>query len=223
MIFRLADANMYTDMNKDCHNPIIDRAIALHKMIRLFTLAGGGEGYLNFMGNEFGHPEWIDFPREGNGWSFHYCRRQWSLLENGFLKYQWLGDFDREMVRLTKRNNMFEQRMANLLLLQEPEKVIAFYRKGLLFAFNFNTSQSYTNVRIPVPNNADYTMKLSSDDVVYGGQGLVEYMTYEAKEIDGKYYVDLYLPARTAVVLKEGRIRKAKRAVEAKTETDSIK
>ena len=93
MIFRLAGANMYTDMNKDCHNPVIDRAIALHKMIRLFTLSGGGEAYLNFMGTEFGHPEWIDFPREGNGWSFHYCRRQWSLKDNGMLKYQWLGDY----------------------------------------------------------------------------------------------------------------------------------
>jgi len=211
MIFRLADANMYTDMDKACHNPVIDRAIALHKMIRLFTLAGGGEAYLNFMGNEFGHPEWIDFPREGNDWSFHYCRRQWSLLENGYLKYQWLGEFDKDMVALTKRNNMFQQRMADLCLLKEPEKIIAFYRKGLLFAFNFHPSNSLTNVLIPVPNNADYTVKLCSDDEKYGGQNLVEYMTYPVKEFDGKFYVELYLPARTAVVLKEGRIRKGKK------------
>jgi len=209
MIFRLADANMYTDMNKECHNPVIDRTVALHKMIRLFTLAGGGEAYLNFMGNEFGHTEWIDFPREGNGWSFHYCRRQWSLRDNGFLKYQWLGDFDKDMVALTKRNNMFQQRMADLCLLKEPEKTIAFYRKGLLFAFNFHPSQSLTNVLVPVPNNADYTVKLCSDDEKYGGQNLVEYMTYPVKKFDGKYYVELYLPARTAVVLKEGRIRKS--------------
>lgn len=114
MIFRLADASMYTDMNRDCHNPVIDRAIALHKMIRLFTLAGGGEAYLNFMGNEFGHPEWIDFPREGNGWSFHYCRRQWSLYHNKALKYGWLGDFDKDMIKLTKESRIFDQRMANL-------------------------------------------------------------------------------------------------------------
>ena len=98
LIFRLADAAMYTQMEKSVHTPVIDRAIALHKMIRLFTLAGGGEAYLNFMGNEFGHPEWIDFPREGNGWSFHYCRRQWSLVENDALKYQWLGRVDKDMV-----------------------------------------------------------------------------------------------------------------------------
>ena len=210
MIFRLADAAMYTDMDKECHNPVIDRAIALHKMIRLFTLAGGGEAYLNFMGNEFGHPEWIDFPREGNGWSFHYCRRQWSLLDNGFLKYQWLGDFDRDMIRLTKRNHMFQQRMGDLRLCRDSDQVIAFYRKGLLFAFNFNPVQSFTDVRIPVPANADYEVKLSSDDEQYGGQNRIEHMVYPVQEEDGTYSISLYLPARTAVVLKEGRIRKAK-------------
>ncbi len=210
MIFRLADAAMYTDMKKDCHNPLIDRAIALHKMIRLFTLAGGGEAYLNFMGNEFGHPEWIDFPREGNGWSFHYCRRQWHLMLDETLKYQWLGDFDRDMVKLTKRNNIFEQRMADLCLLKEPEKVIVFYRNGLLFAFNFNTTQSLTNVLVPVPAKADYELKMSTDDVEYGGNGLVEHMKYPVKEFDGQNYIELYLPARTAMVFKEGKVKAAK-------------
>ena len=211
MIMRLADAGMYTDMDKACHNLNIDRTIALHKMIRLFTLAGGGEAYLNFMGNEFGHPEWIDFPREGNNWSFHYCRRQWSLRDNGFLKYQWLGDFDHDMVMLTKRHKIFTQRMADLRLMKGPEQTIVFSRKNLLFAFNFSPSQSLTNVLVPVPNDADYEVKLCTDDVQYGGQGLVEHITYPAKAFDGQYYVELYLPARTAVVLKEGKIRKAKK------------
>jgi 1,4-alpha-glucan branching enzyme len=100
MIFRLADAAMYTDMEKHCHNPHIDRAIALHKMIRLFTIGAGGEAYLNFMGNEFGHPEWIDFPREGNGWSHHYCRRQWSLVDNTTLHYGELNEFDKTRIAL---------------------------------------------------------------------------------------------------------------------------
>ena len=228
IIFRLADANMYTDMDKACHNPVIDRAIALHKMIRLFTLGGGGEAYLNFMGNEFGHPEWIDFPREGNGWSFHYCRRQWSLLENGYLKYQWLGEFDRDMIHLAKESDIFKQRMADLMLLKEPEKVIVFYRKGLLFAFNFNTTQSFTNILVPVHNNADYTLELSSDDEQYGGQELVKHMTYHSKKFDGKYYVELYLPARTAIVLKEGEIHEepaevVKEEIVKETKTDKKK
>ena len=209
LIFRLADAAMYTDMDKACHNPVIDRAIALHKMIRLFTLAGGGEAYLNFMGNEFGHPEWIDFPREGNGWSFHYCRRQWSLRDNGFLKYQWLGDFDHDMVKLTKTHRIFQQRMADLKLLKGPEKVIVFYRKGLLFAFNFDPSRSLTNVLVPVPTDAEYTLELSTDDSKYGGQDLVANIPYPTKQFDGQPYVELYLPARTAIVLKERPVRKS--------------
>ena len=203
MIFRLADAAMYTDMEKRTHNLVIDRAIALHKMIRLFTLGGGGEGYLNFMGNEFGHPEWIDFPREGNGWSFHYCRRQWSLRENGLLKYQWLGDFDEDMVKLTKENQLFTQRMGDLRLNMRPEKVLVFYRKGLLFAFNFHPNQSQENVLVPVPQPGVYNIALSTDDGKYGGFDQISHIPYPTKEIDGVHYVELYLPARTAVVLKE--------------------
>ncbi len=202
VMFRLADANMYTDMNKDCHNPVIDRAVALHKMIRLFTLAGGGEGYLNFMGNEFGHPEWIDFPREGNGWSFHYCRRQWSLLNNGFLKYGWLGDFDKDMVSLSKEHRIFDQKMPDLLLLKNPEQTIVFYRNGLIFAFNFSPSNSLTNVLVPIFEEKDYQVALCSDDFCYGGNGHVHHITYSSKKFDGQNYIELYLPARTAIVLK---------------------
>ncbi len=206
MIFRLADAAMYTDMDKACHNVVIDRAIALHKLIRLFTLAGGGEGYLNFMGNEFGHPEWIDFPREGNGWSFHYCRRQWSLKHNGYLKYQWLGDFDRDMVTLTKEAELFSQRMGDLRL--TDGKVLVFYRKGLLFAFNFAPEESRTDVEVRVPNYADYEVVLSSDDEKYGGWDRIGHDKYPVRRVKGENVVKLYLPARTAVVLREGKIKK---------------
>ena len=203
MIFRLADAAMYTDMDKAVHNLVIDRAIALHKMIRLFTLGGGGEGYLNFMGNEFGHPEWIDFPREGNGWSFNYCRRQWSLMDNGYLKYQWLGDFDRDMVSITKENGLFTQRMGDLRLNMRPEKVLAFYRHGLLFAFNFHPSASQTGVQIPVSRPGVYDVVLCTDDEKYGGFDQIQHIPYPTQKKDGKYFLELYLPARTAVVLKE--------------------
>lgn len=207
MIFRLADAAMYTDMDKSCHNPIIDRAIALHKMIRLFTLAGGGEGYLNFMGNEFGHPEWIDFPREGNQWSFHYCRRQWSLADNGFLKYQWLNAFDKDMIRILKRERLFEDRTGNLRYLHEDDKLIAFIRKGLLFAFNFHQDRSQECWRICVPDHADYEVVLSSDDEIYGGWDQIQHMICPVREDDGQCFIEIYLPARTAVVLKAGKIR----------------
>ena len=204
LIFRLADAAMYTDMEKSTHNPVIDRAIALHKMIRLFTLAGGGEAYLNFMGNEFGHPEWIDFPREGNGWSFHYCRRQWSLRDNGLLKYEWLGQFDEDMIHLAKDADLFSMQMGNLRLIDSGRQVIAFYRKGLLFAFNFSPCNSYTDVEISLPAIADYQVALCSDDGKYGGNDLIAHMKYTAQvDSQGNSTVRLYLPARTAVVLKE--------------------
>ena len=204
LIFRLADAAMYTDMEKSTHNPVIDRAIALHKMIRLFTLAGGGEAYLNFMGNEFGHPEWIDFPREGNGWSFHYCRRQWSLRDNGLLKYEWLGQFDEDMIHLAKDADLFSMQMGNLRLIDSGRQIIAFYRKGLLFAFNFSPCNSYTDVEISLPAIADYQVALCSDDGKYGGNDLIAHMKYTAQvDSQGNSAVKLYLPARTAVVLKE--------------------
>ena len=223
MIFRLADAAMYTDMNKDCHNPTIDRAIALHKMIRLFTLAGGGEGYLNFMGNEFGHPEWIDFPREGNGWSFHYCRRQWSLKNNGFLKYEWLDKFDKDMVKVTKENGMFNQQMADMMLMKAPEQTCAFYRGSLLFVFNFHFANSLNNVLIPVHQPGEYTVILSSDDEKYGGFGNVKMQTYSSKVFDGKHYIELYIPARTCFVLKEKVILPPPVVAEAPAEAEAPK
>ena len=203
MMFRLADAHMYTDMEKTCRTTEIDRAVALHKMIRLFTLAGAGEAYLNFMGNEFGHPEWIDFPREGNGWSFHYCRRQWSLVDNELLKYRWLGDFDHDMITLTKRCRLFTQSMGDLRLLNGPEKLIVFARKGLLFAFNFHPTRCASGVLVPVRSRAQYTLELSTDDEKYGGQGHVAPASCLTREIDGQAYAELSLPARTAAVWKE--------------------
>ncbi|MBO5170821.1 MAG: alpha amylase C-terminal domain-containing protein [Oscillospiraceae bacterium] len=225
MIFRLADAAMYTDMDKATHNLTIDRAIALHKMIRLYTLAGGGEAYLNFMGNEFGHPEWIDFPREGNGWSFHYCRRQWSLRDNDFLKYQWLGEFDQDMIALAKSVDLFKMRFGDLRFHDNGKKIIVFYRQGLMFAFNFNPTQSFTDVKVSLPHIADYEVVLNTDDPKYGGQGLIGNVPYPAiVDEKGNSVISLYLPARSALVLKEGEIRqlpvgKAEEAVSAQDVT----
>ncbi len=202
MIFRLADAAMYTSMDKTIQNPIIDRAIALHKMIRLFTLAGGGEGYLNFMGNEFGHPEWIDFPREGNGWSFDYCRRQWSLV-NPYLKYDWLNAFDQDMVAIARENRIFDQRMGDMRAMLEKEQACAFYRKGLLFVFHFHPRNSLQKMRISVPNPGEYSVVLSSDDKKYGGFENIKKKRCPTITENGQHYLELSVPARTCFVLKE--------------------
>ena len=202
MIFWFADAAMYTDMNKDCHNPTIDRAIALHKMTRLITMAAGGAGYLTFMGNEFGHPEWIDFPREGNGSSFHYCRRQWSLLENNSLKYQCLNDFDHDMIEVAKKYRIFDQTYPDLKWMHEDDHVIAFERGGLVFVFNFDPTRAYSDYAIPVSKGKDHKVLFTTDDWRYNGFGNIYHNTVSAYTpgMEGNN-IRLYLPPRTAIVL----------------------
>ena len=203
MIFRFADAAMYDQMSSDCHTPVIDRAVALHKMLRLITMAAGGNGYLNFMGNEFGHPEWIDFPRPGNGSSFKYCRRQWSLMYDPSLKYQYLNAFDRDMIKTAKYYKIFDQGWPTLKWIHEDDHVIAFERGGLLFVFNFSPDRSYTNYTIPVSVPVDHEVLFSSDDYCYGGFGRVSrFEPSRYKKEGGTGALRMYLPARTAIVLK---------------------
>ena len=202
LLFRLAGAAMYDQMGRNCHTPVIDRATALHKLIRLLTMAAGGTGYLTFMGNEFGHPEWIDFPRPGNGNSFQYCRRQWSLLANPALKYQGLNDFDHDMIHTAKYYRIFDQVWPELRWLHEDDHVLAFERGGLLFVFNFDPNRSFTDYAIPVSRGADHRVLFTSDDWRYGGYGRIGHDTHSAC-IPGREgnFVRLYLPARTAAVL----------------------
>lgn len=210
MIFRFADANMYTDMEKSTHNPVIDRAIALHKMIRLFTLAGGGEGYLNFMGNEFGHPEWIDFPREGNGWSHQYARRQWDLVDNKELCYHYLGDFDAAMNRLLTGVKDFQETPVVEIWHNDDDQVLAYRRKNLIFVFNFHPTKSFTDYGFLVPTGA-YDVVLNTDNPAFGGFGSSDDSVRHFTNFDPLYKKDkkewlkLYVPARSAVVLRKAK------------------
>ena len=202
LMFRLADAAMYTDMDKITHKITIDRARALHKMLRLLTFAAGGDAYLNFMGNEFGHPEWIDFPREGNDWSYHYCRRQWSLADNGYLKYEWLNDFDRDMVKLATERNLFNQVMPHLDKVHVKDHTLAFERSGMLFVFNFHPTRTCEDYPIPVTQPKDYMPILSTDEKRFGGFDQIKFMRYSAQsKYDKGNELTMYLPPRTAVVL----------------------
>ena len=198
LIFRLIDKEMYFHMKKDDPNLVVDRGLALHKMIRLLTASVNNGGYLNFMGNEFGHPEWIDFPREGNDWSYKYARRQWDLLDSSKLKYQGLANFDSEMVELLKNvNGGVEYVFEN-----NGDKVLSFIRDNKLFVFNFNPEKSFEGYRLPVARAGSYRVLLSSDELANGGFGSIvkSDIKHEAYEVDGRWYVDLYLPARTSVV-----------------------
>ena len=202
-MFRMCDQEMYWGMDKSYRSFTIDRAMALHKMIRLLTMSLGGEGYLTFMGNEFGHPEWIDFPREGNGWSYHYCRRQWSLADNQNLKYEFLNTFDKDMVSMAKKQKVLSGH-DHQLLVHEDDKVMVYKKGGALFAFNFHCNKSYDGYFVPAPGAGKYQVIMSTDDFCYGGDGRIYHQTYTAtKRQDGTYGFQIYLPSRTAVVFRK--------------------
>lgn len=208
IIFRLIDADMYWHMQKGDANYVVNRGIALHKMIRLITASTMNGGYLNFMGNEFGHPEWIDFPREGNGWSCKYARRQWDLVDNKNLLYHVMADFDADMLKLLKGVKSFQTTPVQEIWHNDEDQVLAFQRKDLIFVFNFNPKKSFTDYGFLV-TPGKYMAVLNTDSPLYGGNGLtddtVEHFTIAdplyARE--KKEWLKIYIPARTAVVLKK--------------------
>lgn len=201
--FRLMDKEMYWHMHKDDPDLIIERGMALHKMIRMFTISLGGQAYMNFMGNEFGHPEWIDFPREGNEWSYKYCRRQWSLVDNPELKYQYLSNFDRAMLSLIRENHIMRSLFARQMNMDEANKTIVFERNNLVFLFNFHPFNSIPNYRFRVPKAGAYKIILNSDDVEYGGHGRIDTsIEYKSQRIDGSHFVRVYATNRTCLVFK---------------------
>ncbi len=206
--FQLADAAIYYGMAQGQNGLEVDRAIALHKMARLATAALNGGAYLNFMGNEFGHPEWIDFPRAENGWSYHHARRQWSLRDDPSLRFKGLGDFDAAMLGALKSAPKFDTFSAQKLLADEPDKVLAFVRGDLLFVFNFHPSASYTDYGVLVPPATKWAHLLDTDETRFGGQGRIARAQTYAPALVPKagelvQQIRLYLPARTATVLKQ--------------------
>ena len=203
IMFRLCDSEMYTHMSKLTPSLVIDRGIALHKMIRLITASLAGEGYLNFMGNEFGHPEWIDFPREGNGWSYHYCRRQWSLCDTPDLRYCELSEFDRDMITLIRSGGILKKRAVQRWI-HQGDKVMIYSKGAYIFAFNFHPTVSFERYFIPSPVG-EYEVALSSDDAKYGGHGRTDssVLYRSSKQKNGKAGFFCYLPNRTAVVFKK--------------------
>lgn len=210
IIFRLIDADMYWHFKQGDENDMVHRGIALHKMIRLVTLGTINGGYLNFMGNEFGHPEWIDFPREGNGWSYKYARRQWNLVDNPELDYHFLGDFDRQMIEVVKGEKNFIKTPVQEIWHNDGDQVLAFMRGDLVFVFNFSPTRSFTDYGFLVPEG-DYKVVLNSDAKEFGGNGfaddtMVHHTNFDpVYEKDHKGWLKLYIPARSAVVLKKDK------------------
>jgi 1,4-alpha-glucan branching enzyme len=173
-------------------------------MIRLATFATNGGGYLNFMGNEFGHPEWIDFPREGNNWSYKYARRQWHLADNKELRYHWLGDFDKAMIELADEKGFLKEPWCNMVLDNQGDQILAFERSNLLFVFNFNPNRSFKDYGIQT-HPGKHTLLLNTDSPKFGGFGNIDetvtYMSERIGGVSGQNWLKLYLPPRTAIVL----------------------
>ena len=208
IIFRLIDADMYWHFKHGDENDTVWRGIALHKMIRLVTCAAMNGGYLNFMGNEFGHPEWIDFPREGNGWSYKYARRQWNLVDNPDLDYHFLGDFDKAMLEVVKSEPKFNTTPVQEIWHNDSDQILAFERGNLVFVFNFSPTRSFADYGFLV-KEGEYNVVLNTDAKAFGGNGLADdsvahFTNYDALYAkDGKGWLKLYIPARSAVVLRK--------------------
>lgn len=208
IIFRLIDADMYWHFKKGDETGTVNRGIALHKMIRLVTASTINGGYLNFMGNEFGHPEWIDFPREGNGWSYRYARRQWNLVDNNELDYHYLGDFDRQMIKVLKSIKSIQNTPVTEIWHNDGDQILAYMRGDLIFVFNFNPTRSFTDYGFLVPTGS-YDVVLNTDSKEFGGNGFaddtISHLTNydEAYVNERKEWLKLYIPARSAVVLKK--------------------
>ncbi|MDR2907263.1 MAG: alpha amylase C-terminal domain-containing protein [Bacteroidales bacterium] len=196
LIFRLLDKEMYTSMSVLTPSLLVDRGLALHKLIRLVSLSTAGNGYLTFMGNEFGHPEWIDFPREGNGWSYYYARRQWSLCDDTLLKYHFLNAFDKAMIHLIKQSAMFDAQPFAIVQ-NIPDQVLVFKRGDFVFVFNFNPKKSFTDYGFQV-DEGTYKILLCSDDTAFGGSNRIDtdlaYSTHQ-------HTLKLYIPNRIGMVL----------------------
>lgn len=203
--FWLMDANMYSGMSVFAENLAVDRGVALHKMIRLFTFSLAGEAYLNFMGNEFGHPEWIDFPREGNNFSGHYARRQWSLVDAEHLRYGGLARFDQAMLSLDDQFGLLGDPLIQQLAVHEDTRQLIYRRGPLVFAFNFHAHESFTDLRIPIPDATDYAVVMDSDAVTFGGHGRVNegarYSWLSEPMYGCAQSTTIYLPSRSAQVL----------------------
>ena len=201
LAFWLMDQEMYWHMAKEDQHPVIERGIALHKMIRMVTLVLGGEGWLNFMGNEFGHPEWLDFPREGNGWSYHYCRRQWSLEDNPELKYQWLGDFDRDLIHFARRANLLATPPAQVIHIDHGPKILVAERGNFIFVFNFSVSSSLFGYPIRVPGMETRQLVLDTDAPDFGGHGRLDPQFHYPVNEEG--IMKIYSPSRTGLVFEK--------------------
>ncbi|CAL5392773.1 unnamed protein product [Camellia sinensis] len=188
---------------------LLFRGCSLHKMIRLITFTIGGHAYLNFMGNEFGHPKRVEFPMESNNFSFSLANRRWDLLENGV--HSELLYFDKDMMNMDENERILSRGLPNIHHVNDTTMVTSYSRGPLLFIFNFHPTTSYENYSVGVEEAGEYQVILNTDEKKYGGQALIAQDQYIqrtiSKRIDGlRNCLVVPLPYRSAQVYKLTRI-----------------
>lgn len=203
----LFDKEIYDNMSLMSHETLtISRGMNLHKMIRLITIALGGESYLNFEGNEFGHPEWLDFPRDGNNHSYKHCRRQFNLADDELLRYKQLLNFDNKMLDLIKHSKCTISNHQYISLNHEDDKIIVFEKGTLLFIFNFHPSKSFEGYKVGTQMSKPHKIVLNTDSKFFGGHERIHenyiYEPVKEKYFNRDYSFQIYIPSRCAIVLE---------------------
>jgi 1,4-alpha-glucan branching enzyme len=128
-------------------------------------------------------------------------------VDDELLRYKYMYAFDMQMNQAESRHGWLATPQAYISLKHEGDKLIAFERGGLLFIFNFHTSQSYENYRIGVEEPGCYGILVNSDEKRFGGHGRVsegsEYFTFPGPWCNRSNYIQVYIPCRTALVLSK--------------------
>lgn len=205
LAFWLMDKEMYTNMSVLTElTPVIDRGLALHKIIRMITHGLGGEAWLSFIGNEFGHPEWLDFPRVGNNESYHHARRQWHLVDDNLLRYRFLNNFDRALNETEDKYHWLPAPPGYVSWKHEDDKVIAFERAGVLFVLNFHPFKSFSDYEIGIETPGKYKVVLDSDAEEFGGHKRidrgVDIFTFNKPFAGRRNSIKAYIPSRVGLI-----------------------
>ena len=129
-------------------------------------------------------------------------------MDNPDLDYHFLGDFDREMLKVLKMEKNLPKLPVVEIWHNDGDQVLAYMRGDLVFIFNFSPTRSFTDYGFLVPTGS-YDVVLNTDAKKFGGNGFADdtmtHLTnYDPAYVDDhKEWLKLYIPARSAVVLKK--------------------
>ena len=202
LIFRLLGPKMYTDMHAETQSHDVHLAVAVVNVAKSIVFFLGGEAWMSFIGNEFGHPDWVEFPTPDNDDCFEYAYRKWYLATDSALMYEKMAAFDRDLMHQRKIAVTWDESYMTAPLLDDNRKLSVFHRDRVVLVCNTTTDVSYEDVWVPVPEQGNYRVILSTEEHRYGGYGRVnENMQYATIAVDGNAYIRLYVPSMSAIFM----------------------